>query len=339
MVEALDDTVMSMNADSLDDLLQRAETSDPREFRALADAFSAKLHKLIFYDDVPHDDQEFVHYTSWERALAILGGSDGPVLRMYNYERSNDPQEGSLWRRTFERLKNETAWLDEYLPEHEKTLRDPGRSTGSAFGCSFSSDVSGVEDNLTFWRLYGNDGEGCSFKMTGRLIKGGNKRIYKVRYLNDDGSNADSDDEHEDKRVACQLESLIRRSRDVAASAKDQKRMDVAIAIATGIRKVLGGYHHLAKSKYFEDEREWRMIEVDPSEGSIGYDVKNDKVVSRYIPGLDLRKVLATTSSITIGPQVPNAGAARAYVEHLVRGMGMEGTDVNLSKRHYRSGR
>ena len=329
---------MSMTMDSLEDLLQRAVDLKPREFLAFADALIAGLRTFIFYDDIPRDKQEFVHYTSWERALAILE-EDGPVLRMYNYERSNDPQEGSLWRRTFERLKDETAWLDEYLPEHEKTLKRTGRSAGSTFGCSFSSDVVGVDDNLTFWRLYGNDGEGCSFKVTGRLLKGSNTRIYKVRYLNEDYSNADSEDERGDVRLAFRLENLIKQSRDVAARAREINREDVATAIASGVRKVLGGYHHLAKSKYFEDEREWRMIEVDPHHDSVDYEVNDDGVVSRYILGLDLKKVLATGSSITIGPQVQNAGAARAYVEHLVRRKEMWGTDVKISKQNYRSGR
>lgn len=324
--------------DALNDLLESALAARGlNRFPALVDAVSAQLGRVVFYDDALADEQELVHYTSWKRALAILR-DDRPVLRMYNYELSNDPQEGVLWRRAFDRLNDETMWLHDYLPEYEKTLLDFDRNTGSTFGCSFSSDVGGVEDNLTFWRLYGNDGIGCSFKVTGRLLKGSGMNVYRVRYLNEDRENADPKDELQDHEVASRLENLVMKSRDLAAWAREAERNDVATRIATGIRKILGGYHHLAKSEYYKDEREWRMIEVDPIKKSINYEVGDDGVVRRYVPGLDLKKVLATDSSVTIGPQVPNAGAARAYVEHLVREMGMAGTDVRLSKRPYRSG-
>ena len=303
---------------------------ESKELVSLADTLEDQLETFVFYDDhLPHM-QHLVHYTSWERALAILRHPDGPVLRMYNYERSNDPQEGKLWRRAWGELDKEAAWLDDYLPEHEKTLRESGQSTGSTYGCSFSSDVGGVEDNLTFWRLYGNDGEGCSFKVTGLL-----GRVYRVRYLNEDGSNADTTDEEVDRKIAFWLRELITSSRDVL-QAVDADQVRVAMRIATGIRKILGGYQHLAKSRYFEDEREWRMIEVAPKLDSVQYDVDEGRVVKRYIEGLSLKDVLVTASSITVGPRVPNGGAARAYVEHLIRERDMRIPEVKLSRQVYR---
>ena len=53
---------------------------------------------------------------------------------------------------------------------------------GSTYGCSFSSGPSGVvEDDLTYWRLYGNDGQGCSLS-----IPTIHKDVYEVRYRNKD---------------------------------------------------------------------------------------------------------------------------------------------------------
>ena len=308
----------------------RGKLDDPTRLAAYADALSGHLGKIVFYDDQLPQRQNLVHYTSWERALAILQDPDEPTLRMYNYERANDPQEGKLWRKAWSGLSKEAAWLDDHLPEHEKTLLELGRSTGSTYGCSFSSSVGGVEDNLTYWRLYGNDGEGCSFKVTGQL--GG---VYRVRYLNEDGSNADTADEEVDREIALSLGKLITNSRDLAERAETNGRKDVAMRIATGIRKILGGYHHLAKSRYFEDEREWRMIEVAPED--IQYDTDGGRIVKRYISGLSLKKSLITASSITIGPRVPNSGAARAYVEHLIRERKMLAPEVKLSKQIYRS--
>ena len=307
----------------------REKLDDPRQLPAYADTLSGYLGKVVLYDDQLPQLQHLVHYTSWERALAILQDPDGPTLRMYNYERTNDPQEGKLWRKTWKGLN--TAWLNDYLPEHEKTLLELGQNTGSTYGCSFSSDVGGVEDNLTFWRLYGNDGEGCSFKVTGQIGK-----VYRVRYLNEDGSNADPKDEDEDRKIASLLEQLIAGSHDVVAQAEAAGRPDVATRIATGIRRILGGYHHLAKSRDFKDEQEWRMIEVAPESDSVQYDTSDGNVVRRYFQGLSLKSVLVTASSITVGPRVPNGGAARAYVEHLVRKSDMHNPEVKLSRQIYR---
>ena len=324
-------TMESSWTELLEQLAAVRETlDDPRQLSAYADTLSGHLGNIVFYDDQLPQGQNLVHYTSWERALAILRDPDGPTLHMFNYERANDPQEGKLWRNAWGGLREDADWLGDYLPEHEKTLLESGRSAGSTYGCSFSSDVGGVEDNLTFWRLYGNDGEGCSFKVTGQLGK-----IYRVRYLNEDGSNAKPGDEDEDRKIASLLEQLIAGSHDVVVQAVSARRRDVAMRIATGIGKILGGYQHLAKSRYFEDEREWRMIEVAPELDSVEYDVSGN-VVKRYVRGLSLRDVLVTASSITVGPRVPNGGAARAYVEHLIRERNMRIPEVKLSRQVYR---
>ena len=334
----------------------RERLDDPKQLAAFADALSGHLGEIVFYDDPSTPKQSLVHYTSWKRTLAILEARDEPSLRMYNYEHANDPQEGKLWRFVFHELKDKAKWLDKYLPEHEIELLKSGRSTGSTFGLSFSSGtsevedssdtsevedsgISGVEDNLTFWRLYGNDGEGCSFKVTGRP----SSRIYKVRYLNEDGINVNANEKNEDGstegtdekidwRVASHLDELLANSQVLVERAGG----DIAMNIATGIRRIFGGYHHLAKSAYFEDEREWRMIEVAPK-AEVQYDVDERGVVKRYIKGPLLKDVLISNSSITIGPRVPNSGAARAYVEYLLRKRKILLPDVKLSRQAYGS--
>lgn len=321
---------------SWQDLLQRVRAaklqSQSGHLAAFAEALAGPLAKIVFYDDVLESGESLVHYTSWEHTLKILKEWDGPTLRMYNYEGSNDPQEGKVQRRSWKRLRKRAAWLDKYLPAHEQTLLKFGRSTGTTFGCSFSAHVGGVEDNLTFWRLYGNDGEGCSFKVTGQL-----GRVYRVRYLKDNGTNVRSADESVDKKIATWLEQLLMDTQELVQRAVEAPQDKTAEKIATGVRRVLEGYNHLAKSMYFEDEREWRMIEVAPEDQSVMYDLGERGVVKRYIRGLSLKDVLVTASSITIGPRVPNGGAARAYVESLIKNRGMHVPDVKLSEHSYGS--
>lgn len=321
--------------DSWKALLQRvaaAKQSQPDHLAAFAEALADPLAKIVFYDDMLEQGQYLVHYTSWEHTLQILKECGGPTLRMYNYESSNDPQEGKVQRRAWKHIGEQAGWLDDYLPQHEKTLLKFGRSTGSTYGCSFSVDVGGVEDNLTFWRLYGNDGKGCSFKVTGQL-----GTVYRVRYLQEDGTNVKPADEFVDERIASWLAQLLSDGQELVQRAVDAGRRDIAGKIATGVRRILGGYHHLAKSRYFEDEREWRMIEVAPEDKSVKYDPVEHGVIKRYIHGLSLKDALVTASSITIGPRVPNGGAARAYVEHLLKKRDMHVPDVKLSEHSYGS--
>ena len=299
------------------------------------------IKDFVFYDDSLGVDEHLVHYTSWEHALAILNEPQ-PVLRSYNYERTNDPQEGRLWRRVWDGLKNKAAWFDRFLPSYDQTLLSSGRSTGSTFGCCFSAGGPGVEDNLTFWRLYGNDGKGCSFKVSSRL-----PHTYKVRYLDERGENRNGNEEL-DRQVGSWLCDLLTRGKELVEQFWAAGRKDVASGMAGSMRKVLGGYNHLVKSSYFEDEKEWRMIDVFPTD-TVLYDPDEVGVVRRYVSGPSLKDGLITGSSITVGPQVPNGGAARAYVEHLARAKGLDVSSpaaggsydrwpaVNLSKQSYRS--
>ena len=289
------------------------------------------VKELVFYDDHLATSEYLVHYTSWERALAILKESD-PMIRSYNYEQTNDPQEGRLWRAGWGKLATRAADMDNLLPSYDQALLRSGRSMGSTFGCCFSAGGPDTEDNLTFWRLYGNDGKGCSFKVTSHL-----PGTYRVRYLDERQRNRNDDDEELDRQVGSWLGDLLSRGRELVDQSLSEGRKDVANGMAERIRKVLGGYNHLAKSSYFEDEKEWRMIDVAPPMDSIKYDADEAGVVRRYVASLALGYWLATGSSITVGPQVPNGGAARAYVEHLVRAKGLNLPEVNLSKQIYRS--
>jgi len=320
----------------------RLDAPDP-----LADVDTA-IKELVFYDDSLGLDERLAHYTSWENTLAILT-EEQPVIRSYNYERTNDPQEGRLWRRVWGTMKEDAEWFDRFLPAYDQTLLASGRSTGTTFGCCFSAGGPGVEDNLTFWRLYGNDGKGCSFKVTSRL-----PHTYKVRYLDERGKNRNGDEEL-DRQVGYWVYDLLTGGRELVKRFWAAGRKDVASGMAWRIRKVLGGYNHLVKSSYFEDEKEWRMIDVFPTD-TVLYDADEAGVVRRYVPGLPLEHGLITGSSITVGPQVPNGGAARGYVEHLVeayvermvKAKGLEDPEgglgtahavpaVNLSKQTYRS--
>jgi len=259
------------------------------------------------------------------KMFAVENG-EHPVLRMYNFEFANDPEEGSIrppeWRMVDEQVD---ALLSEYDPEgSEERARG-----GSTYGCSFSSNGDGVEDDLMFWRLYGNNGEGGSLRLGG-LPKG----IYRVRYRNDRGLAAGTE-ANDDKEVTARLRELLDLGKETIAKAPDLYKRELGRHIARALGQVLDGYFHLVKNKAYEHEHEWRMISVMPERDEVRYDVGTDGVVRRYIAGGEMKHLLSS-SEITLGPKVPNCGAARGYIENLVRKHGMKHTRVKVSSKRYR---
>ena len=75
-----------------------------------------EIPNLILYEDLARPDADrLVHYTSWENALNMFSGNENPVLRMYNYEQSNDPDEGKIRPREWKDVLQNAEWADKIL--------------------------------------------------------------------------------------------------------------------------------------------------------------------------------------------------------------------------------
>ena len=281
-----------------------------------------RMPELVLYDDWPDQGVALVHYTTWKSALDMFDPNQkSPVIRMYNYEQANDPDEGQIRPPEWEALEEEArkSWLDEFLKNDDKN-DDRWREEmklGSTYGCSFSSGPSGdVEDDLTYWRLYGNDGQGCSLKISTSQGLG----VYKVRYRDRNFRDRSSSDEKEDEDVVKRLETLFEAGKKAVDSARSgEHRHFVGRTVAEILLRVLYGYYHLIKHLAYAGEKEWRMIRVMPRPDKIRYDMPSEDLVRRYVDGPALSNLLISASVITIGPTVPNRGAARAYLEHLAK--------------------
>lgn len=316
----------------------------PNFYETIPDLFYHILPKLVLYDkDLPEQGVDLVHYTTWENALDMFNeGPDlpvkerpnPPVLRMYNYEHSNDPDEGKIKPQEWADIEKNAKWIDDILKSDPRWV--DLESGGSTYGCSFSSGASGVEDDLTYWRLYGNDGEGCALKIV--MPTGGAYRIYKVRYRDENPTSRSNEEEREDNDVADRLNDIFTIGEKIVDKiSKDQNNLKIKRSIAGGLRQILYGYYHLVKHKDYMGENEWRMIKVMPSPETIQYDTVSKNLVKRYIDGPLLKDLLITNSTITVGPTVPNSGAARAYLDHLVRKIHkIEPVDVKNSNKTYR---
>lgn len=304
------------------------EISMDRLFRVADERLAVPVRDLVLYDDIlPAKGGGLAHYTSWENLLEIFDSEkEGcPVLRMYNYESANDPEEGQIMPPEWRKLDREIKVLS---AEHDPKNVEK-QQAGSTYGCSFSTNDKAIEDDLMFWRLYGNDGEGCSLKL-GTMPDG----MYKVRYR---GGRRKPGERTEDLTVTKRLEELLKVGKETIDRAPAKYKGAVGKSIAKALRRVLDRYRHLVKSRAYEHENEWRMIKVTPPKKEIKYDVSG-RIVRRYIIGGKIEDLFLSASRITLGPRVPkDYGVAKEYIEHLVRNYGMEHRiEVAVSTKRYR---
>ena len=299
----------------------------------------------LFQDAPETDDNRIVHYTSWENALNIFREGGNPTLRMYNYEQSNDPEEGKIKPKEWKEAESIVNSID--INQEDNDGGSDFDYSGNAYGCSFSSGGRGVEDDLTYWRMYGNDGEGCSLKITSPMARkqaspGADKHeIYRVRYRNGDFSDRREWEKEEDEKVAERLRGLFMVCAQIVRriNAADEKYRPEGQNIAKRLREIAHECYYLVKHKNYVGEQEWRMIKVAPEPKAVRYDTTSGKLVKRYIEGPSLKEILSSGSVITIGPTVPNRGAARSYIEYLARTKhGMRYVTVKNSRQTYRQG-
>ena len=306
--------------------------SDPGIYGGYLESLPGFFRELGLFRDTLGGDESLAHYTSWEKTVEILGRGIGTVIRMYNYELANDPREGQIPRKEWEEVEDGASWLNEALSEPGEHSGGGAGKQGSAYGCSFSSGAKkDVGDNLTFWRLYGNNGDGCSFLVPATLPD-----MYRVRYYDDSGNNLGQQKTiQSDKEMTSLLNQVLQIGKQIFEEAPANEKPKITEILARNIRRLLTAYCHLAKSHYYQDEREWRMIRIAPKGYTIHFDVTDGKLIKRYINGPPWDDMLRSGSVITIGPCVRNQAAARAYIEERVKSLGLS-TKVAVSKKEYR---
>ena len=298
----------------------------------------------LFQDSPETSDDHLVHYTSWENALNMFRKKKNkkkkPVLRMYNYEQSNDPDEGGIRPEEWKEAERIVDSID------RNRDGDDGENnfeySGNMYGCSFSSGGRGVEDDLTYWRMYGNDGEGCSLKITLPSARRqaspsvDKYEIFRVRYRDRDSSERKDWEKKDDEKIAVRLCELFTVCAKIVNAANGEYPIEEA-NIAKRLREIVRICYYLVKHKNYAGEQEWRMIKVAPETKEIRFDTTAGKLVRRYIKGPGLEEILSSASVITIGPTVPNRGAARAYIEHLAQTEhGIRHVKVKNSRQTYR---
>ena len=277
--------------------------------------------------------KQLVHYTSMDNMFSILESmqKSEAALRMYSTENFNDPREGCAVydqeeiEKFHHTLKQNYDWLKEPLqtsPEEPKTV--------GAYACCFSSPKD-MGDDLLFWRLYGDDGKGCSIKTAASAF---HKGIVPVEYVSTEEAekirNYMSDAiarllEYLDKWIRRSEAQEIFRDRGFLTRLREQTLMFIE------------SLRFYTKSDYYSFENEYRYIEIADVD-RLRADKSSSDDIRLYLEGPKLNRIFATDSEITIGPAVDSRTTIARYLNYLLKGVGKgEITKVKISRKIYKN--
>ncbi len=275
---------------------------------------------------------KFTHYTSINTLVSMIQNTQtnknqeddsrdkkGSSLRLYDSAHFNDPDEGDYLIRTLG-IQEKYKWLREGRIPH-------------AYIASFiiPDGKKDMDDNLVFWRAYGNEGEGCSLSLhipTNRLYKvlyGRNKVEYTATIL---------------LPILDRLDELL----DEKILTRQSTRKKIQEALAGAIWSFLERIAYLYKSDAYNYENECRFI-VHVSEipeekihFEYGEQYGSPARIRHYYEDDDLSvsNILVTGSTIILGPRVPHPHNVEYCLNTLLRRAALYGPKIKISGIRYR---
>ena len=255
----------------------------------------------------------FVHYTSVGALFSMLQSAAyklKPSIRLYDSVHFNDPEEGDY-------LINHLAG-----DKHCWLKRGYGYSS-HAYIASFvmpNEDNKVMNDELIFWRTYGQEGEGCS--LTVDVPK---SRLRRVLY-----------GIHEAKIAVELLQPVVELLEPLASTSTN-----IGNILAKTFRESLEGIQYLYKNEAYSYENECRVIMCEPeiSESRICFEYNESapSTIRHYYEHKELRitEMLPSGSQITIGPCVPNYDDLSRVLQILIRKAEMPGPSIYRSQIQY----
>ena len=272
------------------------------------------------------DTIECVHYTTIGRLVNILNEKpkDGFPLRLYDSVHLNDPDEGIYLLRHLTQHAG-CDWI-----ELDTTPPSSASKGQVAYIISFVLTRNGttIEDDLVFWRTYGNEGKGCSLKFS---IK--HDHLKKVMYRKDIAKTVELL-----SPILATLSPLFQSSVDTES--KKKIRVQASTTLSGCLRRIL----YLYKSSAYKYENEARIVILDSEteEANLHFDYQEGNVgrprIRHYIKldHVTLKQLLPSGSKITVGPTVPHPDNVCAYLEKMKRRLGLHGPVITASEISYR---
>ena len=277
----------------------------------LEDVLQSLCCKIEERHKIDHEiwkDIDVIHYTSIGNLVSMLQqtkkNKQNASLRLYDSVHFNDPDEGNYFSRNLNlNLPKKYDWLGDKKESH-------------AYIASFIIPATEKNsDNLVFWRTYGREGEGCSLKL--RIPRA---RLRKVLY----GASKVKCTGQTLRPVLDALYPLVSiRNRPM----KQKIQEELAGAIWESLERIC----YLYKSEAYEHERECRLIihksDINKNKIRFEYQEKNNSPRIRHYcedEALDVKKMLTSGSSVTLGPCVPYRSDVSNCLEIMRDGAGLE---------------
>ena len=272
-----------------------------------------------------NDEVMCVHYTSLGRLFKMLGedtDADKSYLKLYDTVHLNDPDEGNYMLR---RLANGGyyTWLG-LDSEHVSDAYE--QEAAYLISLILGRDSEHIEDNLVFWRTYGNEGKGCSIKFPVKAI-----HLKKVLY-------------GEEAKETIELLAPILDILSPMCSSDNRASEIVVSKIVEELYRSLKGILYLYKSSAYQYENEARIVllESETPDDKIHFDYQEGNVgrprIRHYVEfeAASLKTLLSSKSIITIGPTVPHRENVLKYLEKIKRKINLPGPQIKISEIAYR---
>ena len=297
-------------------------------FPVLQDTLKYLIEERHKVESSEKDDNLVIHYTSIAALVSMLQdaskGGEKSSFRLYDSVHLNDSDEGNYFTRHLN-LPKKYDWLGKKDVSH-------------AYIASFilpdsKSEKDDMSNNLVFWRTYGHDGEGCSLSLP--VPRG---RLQKVLY-----------GPEEVKSTAEVLMPILDSLDPMAKVCKEPLHKDVGEKLTGVVWESLERIRYLYKSEIYEHENECRFVIAESNildKDNIRFedqDRNNFPARIRHYyehEELDIKKLLITGSSITLGPCVSHPYNVPYnvcyYLKTLMRRSNLAGPKIKPSKIPYR---
>ena len=282
------------------------------------------------------------HYTSLHTLFSMLQASEpeeNARLRLYDSVHLNDPLEGIATKEgqaIVSRFENHASSSSSYTRDidREHIFSRFSNAYILSFIANWSSEDN-IGDNLVFWRLYGDDGRGCSisFRPFFHWPDSARNALRHVRYHAGDVEDYASE-------ILDLLELYNRLDRLVDT--------DIDLAYKSELVQTLPNLEEclakrfLTKDNPYESENEVRLVRfARPANGDSPREPRVEIVrgtIRHFLEEDDLKlRGLATSHTILrVGPAVPHPEDAKRALRRLWAKSGLPSITVETSRINYR---
>ena len=314
--------------ESVRDYFRSAESSDLeyllntvvcRELKVALKDLCLQIEERYKVVESKNRDQNFIiHYTGINALFSMLqsvnGDDDQSTLRLYDSIHSNDPSEGNYLLRN---LPAEYRWLGSADVRH-------------AYIASFimPNCKKETDNDLVFWRTYGQEGQGCSLTLSAPF-----SLLRRVLY-----------GPVEVKSTIDAMVPVLDLLSSLLVNDNPSTRRRIQERLAEIFWRSMERIRYLHKSVEYSFERECRIVilssEVAEDDIQLEYqDRTNSDARIRHFyehDDLNMKKLLISGSSITLGPCVPFPENVKYCIEVLKNRIGLAGPIVKISDIDYR---